>query len=912
MSRYCGEVNAEPIFSAAAHWRDVAMLREGSVFSDRKLWTVQNLELLDRHFVQNLDEGDRGFTEKLEAQLAPTSPAAKQLAAEMMWLLYLCPSSITPRHKREVVQTIWSWSGETFLTNSRWLESPVLSGIGSAGPGFNQNQWRELTFLINLMRAFRALSNEVREAILADGWKFAEWLKQVSDWRARQFRHMILHLLFPDSFERIFGQQDRRRILQSFAELGASTVSRMDPLEIDRKLWETRQKLEREYGTKDLDYYVSPLKERWVAADFTTATEGVTAVHIRQAIADIDRDGIPENAESTGYDLIHGGKRYPPKLVLSLAVKHVSGEELDRAAFAGGEASSAFRLLRGLGFEIEPKTAISTLLTKFLAQADAGTDLSVQGYLKQYRGLSVRVSFGQGNFARIPWIAFLAEEQQVSDGIYPVLLLFREHRVLLLCYGISETNKPERSWGDLGAVSTVKNWFEQRFHRTPDRYGDSYVRAAYELRQDVPIEDLNRELDMMIDAYKAIINGQSPELIPELPPEVPRPADPMLPVRESLGEAVQSFAAALRRSFVLFGTTHDDLVRAFVVSLVTKPLVILTGLSGSGKTQIAIRFGEWLGPSRLHVAPVRPDWTGAEALFGYEDGLKPEIDGRPAWHVPAPLAFMLKAARDPQHPYLLLLDEMNLAHVERYFADVLSGMESGQPCLPNVTKGGDGAWRPIAGGQARIPYPRNLWIVGTVNVDETTYMFSPKVLDRANTFEFRVDSGDLQTEVRKPVQCEEGDQALVRGLLRISANDEWHQNNAAAFRDDFAGRLRQLQDLLSRYSMEFGHRMFYESLRFAALAEDAGLETLEGVLDRVVMQKVLPRLHGSRRRLELPLLALAQFCRDLPELIEPDEKLPTLEPEKLGEVPPRLPVAFEKLGRMLRNVRTNQFASFTE
>ena len=65
--------------------------------------------------------------------------------------------------------------------------------------------------------------------------------------------------------------------------------------------------------------------------------------------------------------------------------------------------------------------------------------------------------------------------------------------------------------------------------------------------------------------------------------------------------------------------------------------------------------------------------------------------------------------------------------------------------------------------------------------------------------------------------------------------------------------------------MEFGHRVFYESLRFAALAEAAGLTTMESVLDRIVMQKVLPRLHGSRRRLELPLLALAQFCRDLPD-----------------------------------------------
>src|SRR4029079_17596463 len=101
--------------------------------------------------------------------------------------------------------------------------------------------------------------------------------------------------------------------------------------------------------------------------------------------------------------------------------------------------------------------------------------------------------------------------------------------------------------------------------------------------------------------------------------------------------------------------------------------------------------------------------------------------GRAAWSVPAPMAFMLKALEDPEHPYLLLLDEMNLAHVERYFADVLSGMESGHACLPNLARGGDGLWRQRAGAMSTVVFPRNLWIVGTVNVDETTYMFSPKV-----------------------------------------------------------------------------------------------------------------------------------------------------------------------------------------
>ena len=84
---------------------------------------------------------------------------------------------------------------------------------------------------------------------------------------------------------------------------------------------------------------------------------------------------------------------------------------------------------------------------------------------------------------------------------------------------------------------------------------------------------------------------------------------------------------------------------------------------------------------------------------------------------------------------------MNLAHVERYFADFLSGIESREPVVPGLELI-DGQWVDPEHGE-HWPIPNNLIVVGTVNVDETTYMFSPKVLDRAFTFEFRVRADDL-------------------------------------------------------------------------------------------------------------------------------------------------------------------------
>jgi MoxR-like ATPase len=377
----------------------------------------------------------------------------------------------------------------------------------------------------------------------------------------------------------------------------------------------------------------------------------------------------------------------------------------------------------------------------------------------------------------------------------------------------------------------------------------------------------------------------------------------------------QSFAEAIRKAQLGFGTAHEELTRSFVASLATKRFVILTGLSGSGKTQIALKFGQWLGAGRYLLVPVRPDWTGAEALFGYEDALAPMEAGKRAWQVPQALEFMLKALNDPDHPYLLILDEMNLAHVERYFADALSGMESREACLPNLIRGRDSYWRIPDGQPPRLAIPKNLFVVGTVNVDETTYLFSPKVLDRANTFELRVHTADLAADAGRPISCMPGPAELVKGFLQIAQDDNWHSTHPAADLEVFTHHLRALHGILSEGGFEFGHRVFYEAIRFAALLTGAGNADPLHALDLQVLQKVLPRLHGSRKRLERTLRRVARFCYDLGT--EPaDTQAVTGESAFDALAPltstPRLPGSFDKARRMMEALRANQFTSFTE
>ena len=412
----------------------------------------------------------------------------------------------------------------------------------------------------------------------------------------------------------------------------------------------------------------------------------------------------------------------------------------------------------------------------------------------------------------------------------------------------------------------------------------------------------------MIDEYHRLMEGM-PMSTPS--PDLPGTVSSVEPIFDPVAIA-NAFSDALSSSNIYFGENQGARVSAFVSSLMTKPLVILTGLSGSGKTQIAIRFGEWLGKERMLVAPVRPDWTGAEALFGYEDALKPTNNGYAAWAVPETLKFFLKAAAEPAYPYLLVLDEMNLAHVERYFADVLSGMESGQACLPNLEIESDGCWRIPLDGNEKIPFPENVFIVGTVNVDETTYMFSPKVLDRANTFEFRVTAEDLSDSYAKPIACAPGDEALVRGFLEIAKDDGWQLENSYSATTELSEKMRQIHGILSKYGFEFGHRVFYESQRFAAIYGATGEVVTENVLDLIIMQKLLPRLHGSRRRLEDLIRSFAEFCFFGAIAEQNENPMSTFEPDNFDKNEAKLPISFDKLKRMLRSLRANQFTSFTE
>ncbi|WP_312543633.1 McrB family protein [Pantoea eucalypti] len=260
MSRYTGKEQADQILEAASEWRQRCLINGGSLFSNKNLWDSQHLAEIERDVINSQLELEGNFMHRLKEQLAGVSPEAKQLTAEMLWLLFLCASNTSVRTKREQITTIWELAGEALNNDNPLLKDAVLSGVGSAGTGFNTFRAREFAYITNVLKALLALSQAEREARLSDGFAFAEWLSIIPENASRQFRHMLMFMLFPDDFERIFSNNDRRIIIRAFKPQQKEELS---AVAMDRALLEIRREQEENQNSKQLDFYVSPLSEIW-------------------------------------------------------------------------------------------------------------------------------------------------------------------------------------------------------------------------------------------------------------------------------------------------------------------------------------------------------------------------------------------------------------------------------------------------------------------------------------------------------------------------------------------------------------------------------------------------------------------------------------------------------------------------
>jgi MoxR-like ATPase len=232
------------------------------MFSQEALWTAPLLQEVQHHFVGRMDVSGDDFADKLGKQMDGSSPGAKRLMAEMLWIMLLFPSNTGAQSKRGLVRSVWSWSGEELDPGHPELSDEVLGGLGSGGVGYNNHRWREIRFLLKAMLEMKALPKERREELLSTPWSFSDWLDGVQDDGNRQLKLMLPHLLYPETFERIGSHGELGRALVGLGFVTYPEYNRLGKSDRDRALLDLRAKLETERGGP-IDFYDDQVKPRW-------------------------------------------------------------------------------------------------------------------------------------------------------------------------------------------------------------------------------------------------------------------------------------------------------------------------------------------------------------------------------------------------------------------------------------------------------------------------------------------------------------------------------------------------------------------------------------------------------------------------------------------------------------------------
>jgi 5-methylcytosine-specific restriction protein B len=549
-------------------------------------------------------------------------------------------------------------------------------------------------------------------------------------------------------------------------------------------------------------------------------------------------------------------------------------------------------------------------------------------------------SIGKGNSTYYPWIGFFDYKVSTgaTNGFYVVLLFSDDFNDVYLTlnqgstvqakddiesnrnfvYGIYP-NIDGFTKGILprGSLVRVKNYTSTNKGMKYEKTNIFYKKFIIsELNQEQFIADLKKILHIYKDCAEKFIKKKAK-------------VNDLHKLDKIQSKLKTTFK--MSKSFIDIGKSNlcfsQNLVFRFCTSLLSKPFVILTGLSGSGKTKLAQTFSEWIceNNSQYCLLPVGADWTNREPLLGYPNALE---NGRYVKPENGVLDLILNAQVNPVKPYFLILDEMNLSHVERYFADFLSAMESGEsiPLHPDTDewKDDNGNWKD--GIPDKIKLPSNLFFVGTVNIDETTYMFSPKVLDRANVIEFRVTDSELENFLKNPAKPK---LELIKGKGAGMATDFVSIANAEV--SDF-NEIEVLNSTLVEFfkelkitGAEFGYRTateihsFCSKLNTLTKKEDITF-TIDEMIDAAVLQKLLPKLHGSRKKLETVLNSLAVLClvkeekqRLLSANQDRNQNIGKLVDEtvKIDENI-RFKLSMEKILRMKKRVIQDGFTSFAE
>ncbi len=555
----------------------------------------------------------------------------------------------------------------------------------------------------------------------------------------------------------------------------------------------------------------------------------------------------------------------------------------------------------------------------------------------------VHGSCGQGNWAVVPWVAILNKNITTTTqvGVYIVYLFSDDMKRLYLTLNQGCT-KLRQELGSRKAIEKMQNVSKSVRNAIKNTYfnADNNLTIGNEfyeqgciyykeyLANSIPedavlFDDLRKMVEIYNTYYDLFIQNErgteqmdenEDNQIQENEQEAEnqnRGASNQVSIIEEFNvkDEIQRICEYIRSK----GFSYDDeTIINFYLSLKSKPFVILAGTSGTGKSKLVKLFAEAIGATsdngRFKLIPVRPDWSDSTDLLGYRD-----LHGK--FHPGSLLSFIKEASEHTDLPYFLCLDEMNLARVEYYFSEILSIMETrtweGDRIITDrlFSKEFFGNDEEAALQYLNLHIPENLYIVGTVNMDETTFPFSKKVLDRANTIEFsHVDLDFLIEDTEQPPVLTLHNSFLKSEFIVLQ--------DCKMFEDTILTSVSILKDInkvLLEANQQFGYRIRDEVCFYMVNNQNYDLLPFNKAMDYEILQKILPRIQGSSMPIKRLLIELFKICINNKEQnFSPDNAEVNEEMFKYINNNPSIPYMKSalKIASMMRRFEEDGFTSY--
>ncbi|MDX8337869.1 hypothetical protein SLH46_01660 [Draconibacterium sp. IB214405] len=603
-----------------------------------------------------------------------------------------------------------------------------------------------------------------------------------------------------------------------------------------------------------------------------TIPVNITKQHLTDAAEKILKEGIPNNAHSSTYDVLFNGELLPPKLVVSYANIFANGVELDRKSFKGGEGTECFKLLEENGFEIKPKK-IGLPSLWFVCQGSTFTKDQGKKFLwapkldkdgkrrfhwenmKYVKKGDIIFNYSKG----IKGISIAKNDSYESENIYEQSQWGREgYRIDIALYELERVI-------DISELAIRKNAFDNALSSIEKK---PFNRNGG-VNQGYLFEFTIEAAKLIQDIYGGTFN------IPEV---------------DKIIETVK-----IIKSYPIQNPNQMDL--NYILPIKTKPFLILAGLSGTGKTRLVRQLAYQFCPEKddlqnlenkpgnYELIKVKPNWHDSTELLGYVSQLSKKYISTPF------VKFLAKAWKYKDVPFFVCLDEMNLAPVEQYFAEYLSVVETRSVKDGEIVTDAlvdakifkdydeEGIWDDleITDGALKerffehgLALPPNLIVVGTVNMDETTHSFSRKVLDRAMTIEMNDINleGNLynDSELSYPSEAISPDLVLGKYTSGSQAALYLKDKGEEQLVDDVIDFLKRVNDALSGSPFQIAYRVRDEFLIYFAnnrmISKEDSAEWKDSALDTLFNMKILPRIEGDEEKTQEPIEKLELLLQD--------------------------------------------------